>query len=51
MERLLATTAVEYSELTRQAYSWFETSNNHFLDMRRSFAKVACSLRIRGGFI
>jgi transposase len=29
------------AELTRQAYSWFETSNNHFLDMRRSFAKVA----------
>jgi putative transposase len=29
------------AELVRQAYRWFETSNNHFLDMRRTFAKVA----------
>ena len=29
------------AELVREAYSWFETSNNHFIDMRRSFPKVA----------
>lgn len=28
-------------ELIDQAYEWFETYNNHYLDMRHSFAKAA----------
>jgi len=28
-------------ELIDQAYEWFETNNNHYLDMRHSFAKAA----------
>jgi len=28
-------------ELVQQAYEWFEAHNNHYLDMRHSFAKAA----------
>jgi putative transposase len=28
-------------ELITQAYNWFETCNNHYLDMRHTFAKAA----------
>lgn len=39
-------------ELTQTAYEWFAVNNNHYLDMRHSFAKaVKASLRSRGGSI
>lgn len=39
-------------ELIQRASEWFAANNNHYLDMRRSFAKaVTTSLRSRGGSI
>lgn len=29
------------NELVRQAFEWFRTHNNHYLDMHHSFAKSA----------
>ena len=31
----------DIDELLKQAYDWFETNNNHYLDMRHSFANAA----------